>query len=218
MPDAVQYYLLYVAALIYGAADAVITLSLHNLGREARIIERQIFEYWLRAAYFADHADEARIALHSTPFQEKMLLDQLGYSKDSQRYRDIARACLEIETAFPEAARYREPSVKSIIDPNNNGKLARFHALHYRAASQMAHASFNGVGGVWGIEGLSFDSRLPNPNFSIVQVASYLLAFIGLIDQKLDLKITRQLQTLRENFATIQERVLEDLKPSAEAE
>ena len=38
MPDAVQYYLLYVAALVYGACDAALTLALHNLGREAEFL------------------------------------------------------------------------------------------------------------------------------------------------------------------------------------
>lgn len=216
MPDAVQYYLLYVAALIYGACDAALTLALHNLGREARIIERQVFEYWLRATYFAERPEEARIALHSTPFQEKALLDQLQYTKDSERYRDVSRICSEIEEAVPEAARYREPSVQSIIDPKNNAELARFYALHYRASSQMAHASFNGAGGVWGLEGLSFDSRLKSPNYSIVQITSYLLSFMTLLNEKLQLSMSVELDSLKQKFTAIQERILKDMADSSE--
>jgi len=211
MPDAVQYYLLYVAALIYGASDAALTLALHNLGREARILERQIFEYWLRAQYYADRPDEARVALHSTMFQEKALLDELQYSKDSERYRDVARICSEIEATVPEAARYREPSVYSIIDPKNNSELAQFYALHYRASSQMAHASFNGVGGVWGLEGLSFDSRQKNPNFSIVQTTSYLIAFMTLINEKLELGMATKLESIKRSFSGVQERIIDDM-------
>ena len=211
MPDAVQYYLLYVAALIYGACDAVLTLALHNLGREARIIERQVFEYWLRAAYYAERPEEARIALHSTPFQEKALLDQLQYSKDSERYRDVARVCGEIEAVIPEAATYREPSVQGIIDPKNNADLARFYAFHYRASSQMAHASFNGVGGVWGLEGLSFDSRQKNPNLSIVQATSYLLVFMMLLNEKLQLSLSEELEQRKARFLVIQERIFAEM-------
>jgi hypothetical protein len=207
MPDAVQYYLLYVAALIYGAADAVLTLVLHNLGREARILERQVFEYWLRAAYFVEHPEEARIALHSTAFQERALLDQLGYSKDSERYRDIVRVCNEIVESMPEAAKYREPTVRSIIDPKNNEDLARFYALHYRASSQIAHASFNGVGGVWSSDGLSFDSRQADPNLTLVQVTSYLLAFLTLLDKALGLSPPVNLEMYKEHFLGIQTRL-----------
>jgi len=207
LPDAVQFYLLYVAALIYGAADAVLTLSLHNLGREARILERQVFEYWLRASYYAEHPEEARVAFHSTPFQEKALLDELRYSKDSDRYREVLDTCNEIALKVPEAARYREPSVRSIIDPKNNEELSQFYALHYRASSQMAHASFNGVVGVWGMEGLSFDSRQGNPNYSIETTTSYLLVFMILINDKLELNLSAELESFKETFAQIQRRL-----------
>jgi hypothetical protein len=207
MPDAVQYYLIYVAVLIYGAADAALTLVLHNLGREARVLERQIFEYWLRAAYFSDHPEEARVALHSTPFQELALLDELGYSKDSERYRDVVRVCDEIADELPQVAKYREPSVRSIIDPRNNAELARFYALHYRASSQMAHASFNGVGGVWDLNGLSFDSRQANPNYTLVQVTSYILAFMMLLDKELSLSMSSELEAFKDKFLNIQGRL-----------
>ena len=75
----------------------------------------------------------------------------------------------------------------------------------------MAHASFNGVGGVWGVEGLSFDSRQKSPNFSIVQVTSYLLAFMTLINEKLQLSITADLDLLKETFHKVQERILTEM-------
>jgi hypothetical protein len=43
LPNAVQVWVAYLGALVYGAADSALTLSLHNLGREARILERQIY-------------------------------------------------------------------------------------------------------------------------------------------------------------------------------
>jgi hypothetical protein len=219
-PNAVQYYLLYVAALIYGAADAALTLTLHNLGREARVLERQIFEYWLRAAYFADHPEEARVALHSTPFQEKKLLDEFGYTKESDRYREVLESCDIVEGKMPAAKQYREPSVRQIIDPKNNPDLARFYALHYRASSQMAHASFNGVGGVWGPNGLSFDSRQDDPNFTIVSVTKYLLVFIELAHRELRLGLDADIDEFRRRFMAVQERLatLERPKGAASAE
>jgi|ERR1700680_1315857 len=205
MPNAVDYFLLYNSALLYGAADAVLTLVLHNLGREARILERQAFEYWVRATHYASNPDAARLALYSTPFQEKRILDDLGYDKNQKRYRRLARICQEVQQKVPDAENYREPPLRAIINPKGDPDLNRFYALHYRVSSQMAHATSAGVGGVWNTDGLSFDSRQKNPNYTLVNVTIYLLAFLTLLSEHMSIDISAKLSASKERWNRIQQ-------------
>jgi len=88
--------------LIYGAADAALTLVLHNLGREARVFQRQIFECLIRASNYAENPDEAKLALVSTAFQEMALLDQLGYDRTSERYSRLRQFSESVADVFPK--------------------------------------------------------------------------------------------------------------------
>jgi hypothetical protein len=213
LPDAVHYYLLYASALIHGAADAALTLVLHNLGREARLQERQVFECWVRAKYYSDNPDVAFIALRATPFQEKTILERLGYSRQRKRYLEISKVCEDIERLYPLARNYKEPSIGQILRSNED-KEAAFYTFHYRLSSQVAHATFQGAGGVITDDGLQFDSRLPDPNISIAAITTYLLAFIDLLSRKLEIKRgLDELPGLVNRWRAIQE----DLPPRQDA-
>ena len=207
LPDPVQYYLLYTTALVYGAADALVTLVLHNLGREARLLERQIFECSVRAEFYANNPDVARLALLSTPFQEKKLLDQLGYDKTSQRYLRISKTCDEVAAKHPESRIFREPSLLEMIRRNKDIELTRFYTLHYRLSSQLAHATLAGVGSVWGKKGLSFDSRLSNPNWSLEMVCVYLLSFMNLLNEHLEVGIKDTIGDLTIEWKRVEKRL-----------
>ena len=201
LPDAVHYYLLYTSALIHGAADAALTLVLHNLGREARLYERHIFECWVRSKYFSENPDEASLALRATPFQEKQILDRLGYDKSRERYQELLETCKIVEKATPEARSYREPSIGQILSDED----ATLYSFHYRVPSQVAHASFQGAGGVITDKGLQFNSQLEDPNLAISAITTYLLAFIDILVRHLGIdQGLARLPELREQWLRIQ--------------
>jgi hypothetical protein len=205
LPDAVHYYFLYTAALIHGSADAALTLILHNLGREARLQERQIFECWVRAKYYSDNPEVAALALRATPFQEKQILEQLKYDKSRTRYREISEVCKQIELMYPDAKEYREPSIWEILRSNEDKEASSFYTFHYRLSSQVAHATFQAAGGVITEEGLQFDSRLPDPNLTLRAIVTYLLAFTDLLSKQLMLQRgVEELPTLIQRWQTLQ--------------
>ncbi len=204
LPDPVEVYLLYISALIHGAADAVLTLILHNLGREARIIERQIFEYSARADYYAKRPEEAKRYLISSPFREKQILDELGYDKDTDRYREVELTCNEFSTRWPGAASYREPTLRNILGPKDDQRITALYAFYYRVHSQMAHATIAGLGGVFREEGIDFDGRQENPNISLEAVTRFVLTFLSLLNEHLRIDITRQLDVLKNGLHVIQ--------------
>lgn len=217
LPNPVEYYLLYVAALIHGAADAVLTLILHNLGREARILERQIFEYWVRAQYYAGNPEEAKLYMLSTPFRERQILDELGYDKTAERYIRVQRECEEIFATYPDAAKYREPPLRDILGPKEDERMTALYALNYRVHSQMAHGTIAGVGGVWGEDGLQLDSRQKNPNLSLEAVTAYVLGFLELMNKHLRISASAQIETLKDKFHIAQTRLwasMDDAKES----
>jgi len=201
LPEPVSYYIVYAASLIHGAADAALTLILHNLGREAKILERQVFECWVRAQYYANDPDEARDALYSTAFAEMRLMDDLGYDTSSDRYRNMAKLCKRIARVRPDATRYREPTIRKIVGAKpENPELLRFYSLHYRIASQMVHGTFAGASGVMAEDQISFDSRQRNPNYTIEAITAYILAFLELADARLALGLGERIRALKLAF------------------
>jgi hypothetical protein len=213
LPDAVHYYLLYTSALVHGAADAALTLILHNLGREARIHERSIFEYWVRAKFYSDNPEIAKLALRASLFQEREILDRLGYDKTSPRYTELNATCQSVEPRYPDAVRYKEPSLGQILGSGKSEQLTQFYTFHYRLSSQTAHAAFAGSGGIMTEQGVQFDGREPDPNISLVAIITYLIAFIELLASKLELaEGMRRLPDLRKRWNTIQDR-LEGARP-----
>jgi hypothetical protein len=209
LPNALDYYLLYTSALIYGAADAALTLTLHNLGREARILERQVFECWVRSAYYAANPDEAKLALLSTAQQEVRQLDALGYDQGSERYSRVSKAAQTGESRSKSVRTYREPSLGSILRQPGNEALHRMYALMYKIPSQMAHASFNGTGGVLTEDGISFDSRQRLPNYGIGSVTVCLIAFLELLDKHFVLNVTDEIAGFKATWKDVERKTSE---------
>lgn len=162
IPDTVATWTIYCAVLVAGTADAALTAILHNLGREARALVRQVFECSAKAAYFAGRPREAKLELESEPFRELALLDELGYDKRTSRYRSVKRECVALARARPGLAKYAKsncgrdfPSVKATVGRRGSRRTERNYAFHYRIASQTVHAGILGMRDVFSENGLT---------------------------------------------------------------
>jgi hypothetical protein len=188
-PDAVETWTIYIASLLLGVCDAALTLILHNLGREARILERQAFEYVTKAMYFQRHPLAAKRELESEVFRERNLLDDVDYDKRSKRYRNNRVLCLALAKKRPALAAYARKTMKRAPPsvPETLGRKGRrrrtMYAYNYRMASQTAHATVLGMREVITEKGVQFDGRLANPNLSLLFMARYVLVFLKLLDQ-----------------------------------
>jgi hypothetical protein len=210
LPDAVQYYLLYAAALIHGAADASLTLTLHNLGREARIIGRQIFEYWIRAQYYANNPSSAKLFMLSTPFTEREILDQLGYDKSLERYKNLQNECAAVLARFPEFKVYSEPVLRSMVGAKHDPIATKFYAFLYRIPSQTIHATGAGFGTVMREEGVAVDSRETNPNIGLHMETWIALRFLALMNDHLSIDTGPKVVELDVRLQAIGDRLGED--------
>jgi len=196
LPDPVQIWTIYCAVLVAGTADAALTSILHNLGREARALTRQVYECVTKAAYLRKHPRVARRELESETFRDLYMLQDLGYDKRSTRYRELKRECDLLAKKRPGLAKYVKdnrrkelPTVKAAL--GRKGKRSELaYTFHYRLASQTIHAGVLGIRDVFTDKGVKFDGREDNPNFALVFIAGYVLTFLYLecevfgIDQK----------------------------------
>lgn len=210
LPDPPKYVLLYNAALVHGAADASLTLTLHNLGREARLMGRQIFEYWVRASYYVNNPDEAKALLLSTPFTEKQILDELGYDKTAERYTNLEKDCDYVLNHFPGFTVYREPSLRRLVGPENDANGKKLYAFFYRIPSQTGHATGAGLGTIMRAEGIAFDSQEPNPNISLYFDTWIVLQFLTLMNSYLKLGIDASVDGLKGRMEAIHIRLGKD--------
>lgn len=214
IPDPVQAWVLYIAALIQGAADAALTLAVHNLGREAKIIVRQIFEYAFKAQYFASHRHEAKRELETEAFREVWMLDDLGYDRRRARYRNAVRESNALRRrrpvlyAYAKRTRYRESTSVPKTMGRRGKRRATTYALHYRVPSQTLHAGILGMRDVFREEGINFDSREPDPNYTILVLCRYLVLFLRLLNHVFDLgkktEIDRDVRDLKVLDRTLQ--------------
>ncbi len=220
-PDAVQLWVIYCTALSYGAADAALTLVLHNLGREARILARQIFEYSAKAWYFKRHPRAAKRELESEPFRELYLLEDLGYDKRASRFRGINKLCNALNRARPALATYARKT-RDRTPPTTKGLLGRkgrrtreTYALHYRIRSQTVHATVLGMRDVVTELGIAFDSREPEPNLTLLDICRYLLTLLRLLNDVLKLKAEYKIESLVSAFAAIEKSLVPKRGPNA---
>ncbi len=217
-PDAVQAWTIYLASLLHGVCDAALTLILHNLGREARILERQAFEYVAKAMYFQRHPRAAKREMEAEVFRDRHLLNQLGYDKRSKRYRNINGLCVDLAKKRPALAEYARktmrsppPSVPETLGPKRKRGMARrtlaMYALHYRTASQTLHATVLGMREIITEQGVSFDGRLANPNMTLLFMARYVMAFLKLLDQVFTLGKTDELKAFEAELKPTEQRL-----------
>jgi hypothetical protein len=188
-PDPLEAWTIYLASLLHGVCDAALTLILHNLGREARILERQAFEYTTKAMYYQRHPRAAKREMEAEVFRDRHLLDDLGYDKRSKRYRSVAALCVALGKKRPALASYARKTRRKVPPsvPETLGRRGRrnrtMYAYNYRMSSQTLHASILGMREVITEDGVRFDGRLPNPNLSILFMARYVLVFLKVLDQ-----------------------------------
>jgi hypothetical protein len=203
--NASELWLAYTAALAYGAADALLLCVLHNRGREAIIVERQIVEYFFRAKYYAEHPEEARFEFLAWPLRDKKFLDDIGLETGSERYRAAEDACDLVQKKFPDAYRYaeakrgRERDFASMYGDMNEASVRAEYAFKIRRTSQTLHASVVGMQDVLdfssdGVIGIKFDSRSDDPNFCIESATIHLIEFLNIINATLAL--TREADVL----------------------
>ena len=218
LPDPVQVWTLYYAVLIAGAADGALTLSVHNLGREGRILVRQIFEYTFKAQYFAKHPRSAKRELETEPFRELWLLDDLGYDRRSSRYRKLRAECSQLAKKRPalydyakKTRRKEPPSV-----PESMGRPSRHrrgtYSFHYRLPSQTLHGGVLGIRDVFTSDGIRFDSRERNPNLALLDTCRYIVAFLKILNGVFSLGKSKDIDGLFDRVKRTEDRLLSYLK------
>jgi len=217
IPDPVETWTIYCAVLIAGTADAALTAILHNLGREARALVRQVFECGAKAAYFAGHPRQAKLELESEPFRELELLDELGYDKRSARYRNLRRECAALARARPALARYAKknrdlPSVKTTVGRKKSRRTNKSYAFHYRIASQTVHAGVLGMRDVVSDEGFTFDGREKNPNLSLLFMSAYILVFLRVLNGVFKLGRDTEITAFTSEYDALNKRILAPLE------
>lgn len=216
LPDAVQVWVAYLASLIYGAADSALTLSLHNLGREARILERQIYEYVMKAWYFQRHPRVARKELEVMPFRDLSFITQAGVDRRKKRYREAKAICDKLRVTRPALAAYAKstetkdvPSVKqSMPGRMKSRKKDRTYTRAYRWPSQTVHATVLGMESVFKDNGLKFDSRLDDPNITVLMVSRSLVTFMTVVENVFALNKGAEITAMHNDLAAIEARLL----------
>lgn len=217
-PDPVQSWVVYYAALILGASDAALTLAVHNLGREARILARQIFEYTFKARYFATHPRQAKTELETEPFRDLWLLEDLGYDRRMARYRRLKAECLQLARKRPalyahaKKTRRREPPSVPDSMGRKSRKRGATYGLHYRLRSQTMHGGILGMREVFTEQGIQFDSREADPNFTLADICRYLIAFLKIMNGVFSLGKTLEIDTFADDVKRIEDRLFSHLK------
>jgi hypothetical protein len=191
--DPWQVWIIYLATLTFGAAQSLVTLILHNLGREARIVERAMYEYVERATYYGNHHHEAWLEFLSHPFRELKLLNQLGYDKMTAKYRDVTETVEHLKTIAPDIAAHaakndgKELGFSSMVEKNHKGGSIEDYAFHYRMPSQTAHGSVLGLMELFQLDGtggpprLEFNSQQADPNHSLIFGLKHLVEMMTLM-------------------------------------
>jgi Family of unknown function (DUF5677) len=217
-PDPVQSWVVYYAALILGASDAALTLAIHNLGRGARILARQIFEYTFKARYFATHPRQAKTELEAEPFRELWLIEDLGYDRRMARYRRLKTECLKLARKRPalyaDAKKTRRSEPPNVLD--SMGRKSRMrgatYGLHYRLRSQTMHGGILGMREVFTTEGIQFDSREADPNLTLADICRYLIAFLKIMNGVFSLGKSAEIDAFADDVKRIEDRLFSHLK------
>jgi hypothetical protein len=220
-----QAWMVYLAGLTFGAADALVTLVMHNLGREAVILERALYEYSQKAIYYANHKAEAELEFYAGPFREIKLLNELDYDKSAARYTEAAETSDHLSQVRPDVAAHaaanegRERGFHSMVKANH-GKTAAVsdYAFYYRQQSQTPHASILGMpqviefnrNGNLGEVFLKFDSRLPYPNWSLFLGLQHIVNFMALMVNEYPIKPALDVAGFQARLIAIGKRLVAD--------
>jgi hypothetical protein len=187
VPDASEYFLVPMTALMYGAGTAFVTLMGAGLEREALQMRRSMMEYYFVSRYYAEHPQWALVALLESFDDERVLLENVIAEHGSRaRLAELQRLSAALTTVLariPKSERkHIRPSMEELA--KRYARTPTDYGLHYRGPSQLTHASFTGVAFGW--EGadrylLRFDGGIANANSSASLAAEYLLAFVDVV-------------------------------------
>src|SRR5580692_1158748 len=189
-------WLAYLAAEVYGNADAAVIAILHNRGRQAQILERQLFECKTKAEYYVVNPEEARLEFLAWPFRDKKFMDDLQVAKTARRYVAAENAIAIVSRKYPEVPGYaekygfKERPFADMLGDMSNPDVKKAYAFQYRRKSQTPHGSVTGMQDVLefnetGVT-IKFDSRLDTPNIALAEMTMHLISFLDLVDQQLE--------------------------------
>ncbi len=209
-----QIWCAYLAAEIYGAADSALLCVMHNRGRQAGVLERQIYECLQKCLFYANHHDDARLEFLAMPFRDKKLLDDMQTDKTSERYEWVQKSIAIVTKRFPDVPAYaskysfrERPFSDMVVNPKDPA-TTKDYAFHYRRVSQAPHGSVLGMLDVLdfreeGVIGIKFDSRLDDPNFSIQLVTIYVITLLGVLNDILQIGRTNEVENLEQSSMRI---------------
>ena len=170
----------------------------------------------MKAWYFQRHPRTARRELEVMPFRDLRFVTQAGIDKRKKRYRELKVMCDKLRVTRPALAAYAKstdakdvPSVKdSIPGRKRSRKKAETHARAYRWPSQTLHGTVLGMSAVFKDEGLQFDSRLENPNVTVVLVSRYLMTLMTIVRDVFALAKDAEITAMHEELSAIEARIL----------
>jgi hypothetical protein len=208
-----QMWVAYFAAEIYGNADTALIAITHNRGRQARILERQMYEALKKAQYYVKNPAEARLEFLAVPFRDKAFWDQMQCDTNSARYAAVLQIIRAASIKFPDVAEYatshsREKSLRDMVGPQNDATVNHEYAFHYRRLSQTPHGTVLGMEDVLdyrpdGNIGIKFDSWLDDPNFAVQNMTIYLITFLDLLSDVFALGRDEAVKSLEDRNNTI---------------
>jgi hypothetical protein len=214
-----QIWLTYLAANIYGNADAALITMTLNHGREARGLVRNMFENLKKAEYFIAHPDEARLEYLAMPFRDERFRKQMKQPDNCERALSSQKAIAKITAAHPDVAAYAakqndsKPFYEMIKSAHaNEADAAHEYAFHYRRLSQNTHATVAGMEDIFAYPddtqiGVNFDGRIADPNFEIVLSSIYLLTFLTLLNDVFGLGREAEIEAMKVASGEIQNRL-----------
>jgi hypothetical protein len=192
-----EMWVSYFAAEMLGNADAALITIVHNRGRQARILERQMYEVLKKTEYYVAHPDEARLELLAAPWRDKEFAEQMQWDQASVRYVSILKAIDTVSRRFPDVPQYarhhrREKTFREMVGDQCDIEATHEYAFNYRRLSQTAHVAAAGMEDVFdyrsdGNIGIKFDSRLADPDFAIQNMTLYLISFLNVVNQLFEL-------------------------------
>jgi hypothetical protein len=215
-PDPVQLWLLYIAGLTFGAAQASLTLILHNLQREALAFQRIVVEIVGRAYYYRNHPREARLEIDAESFRELKLLNRLKYDRRKTRYRRVKAAWEEIRKRNPSIEKYakKHGTFKRVMWRRSGRRQDFLYAFYYEIYSRLSHASVLGMRDIVEIGNglhIKFDSRLKMPDMIVDIIAQYVIVFLELLDEVFELNRATSIQQLKTRLASAHNALLSRL-------
>jgi hypothetical protein len=165
--------------------------------------------------YYIQHPRIAKLQLELAPFRELRLLQDIGCDRRTKRYRNLHRFCMALMKSRPklanlaigsakEKAKGKEPSVMTMLGRRTK-KSTFSYALWYRVPSQLSHGTVLGMAELFDREGrMTMDSRIDNPNRTLVQISANLILLIELLNREFKLGQSAAIDTHKSEFQRLQ--------------